>query len=452
LRLTAPKEKTSQNSLKKSPQYFISSETLLIPLRKKEQPCRGASKSMKKIYLEFFRGVSSVFILFWHIIFLAPTGRPTRFTAYWGTDALMMFFMLSGIVINLTESKKPRSSGEFLANRFIRIYPLFAAGVFLAFLALIVTHSQIPSPKVIAGNFLLVSTMKDYMGYIVPSIQSNLPVWSLSFECAFYVLFALTIGRNQKKALSCWFIMSLIALPLYYLKVDRTVETHVIAIFAFSSIWLLGYYTYQYRDYFYADKYAALFSLGIMPLISRMHFISNFYDPGKYLFLSLFAIPFFRYSLQLPPAGKKIKMSWLVIPHLLIVFAALNIRYMPLKDMIAYSTLPYVYIGVGYLLSTSKVKTHVISFISKTGAILGKYSYALYITHFTILFTFSKLFHTVWAFTLVSLPIIAFVAYGLENWLQPVVVKYFKRQKKAPETRKEYDFNFNPPPGSFGGI
>ena len=76
---------------------------------------------MKKFYLEFLRGISTVFILGWHIAFLAPTGHPTRLTAYWGTDALIMFFMLSGLVINLTESRKPKSIKSFLTNRFMSV-------------------------------------------------------------------------------------------------------------------------------------------------------------------------------------------------------------------------------------------------------------------------------------------------------------------------------------------
>jgi peptidoglycan/LPS O-acetylase OafA/YrhL len=407
---------------------------------------------MKKIYLEFFRGVSSVFILFWHIVFLAPTGNYTRFTAYWGMEALMMFYMLSGIVINLTETRKPKSAGEFLSNRFIRIYPLFAAGIVLAILALLITRTALPPTKVIAGNFLMVSTMKDYMGYIVPSIQSNLPVWSLSFEGAFYVIFAFTIGYNQKKVIFFWVIMSLIALLTYYFRVDKDLATHIISVFAFSSIWLLGYYIYEYREYFYSDKYTALFGLGVMPLISRMHLINNFYDPGKYLFLSLFAVPFFRYSLQLPPEGRKIKIIWLVIPHLLLVFAALAIRYMPLKDIISYSTMPYVYMGIGYLVTRPQVKNQAISFITKTGNVLGKYSYSLYITHFTVLFVFSKLLHNVWAFVLISLPIIAFIDYSLENWLQPAILKYFKREKAALEDHKKIQFGFQHRPESLGGI
>ena len=394
---------------------------------------------MKKIYLEFLRGVSTVFILGWHMAFLAPTGHPTKLTAYWGTDALIMFFMLSGLVINLSESKKPKSTFAFIRNRFIRIYPQFIVGMLLAFLALYITNTSFPSLRAIVGNFFMVSTMKDYMGYIVPSIESNLPVWSLSFEVAFYLLFALTIGRYQKKAIFYWFILSLIAIPLYFLRVERDALTHIIAVFAFSSVWIVGYYIYQYRDYFYVEKYTVLFGLGILPLISRMQFSPNFYDPLKYFIFSIFAIPFFRYCLQLPPAGKKIKMVYLIIPHTIFVIAALTIRYMPLKNAIVYSTFPYVYMAIGYLIDVLKIKARVINFINKSGSIMGKYSYPLYISHYTVLFVFSNLIHNVLLYALVSLPIILVIAYSLENWFQPAVMSYFKKKKQPDAIIKEHE-------------
>jgi peptidoglycan/LPS O-acetylase OafA/YrhL len=396
---------------------------------------------MKKIYLEFLRGVSTVFILGWHMAFLAPTGHPTKLTAYWGTDALIMFFMLSGLVINLSESKKPKSTFAFIRNRFIRIYPQFIVGMLLAFLALYVTNTSFPSLRAIVGNFFMVSTMKDYMGYVVPSIESNLPVWSLSFEVAFYLLFALTIGRYQKKAIFYWFILSLIAIPLYFLRVERDALTHIIAVFAFSSVWIVGYYIYQYRDYFYAEKYTVLFGLGILPLISRMQFSPNFYDPLKYFIFSIFAIPFFRYCLQLPPAGKKIKMIYLIIPHTIFVIAALTIRYMPLKNAMVYSTFPYVYMGIGYLIDALKIKAWVINFINKSGSIMGKYSYPLYISHYTVLFVFSNLIHSVLLYVLVSLPIILVIAYSLENWFQPAVMSYFKKKKQPDAPIKEHELH-----------
>jgi len=394
---------------------------------------------MKITYLEFLRGMSCLFIVGWHMAFLAPIGHPTHLTAYWGTDALIMFFMLSGLVINLSESKKPKPLKDFIKNRFIRIYPQFVVGMLLGLIALYITSATFPSAKVLLGNFLILSTMKDYMGYVVPSIQSNLPVWSLSFEVAFYVLFSFTIGRNQKKALFYWFLISLIAIPLFFLRVERDVLTHIIAVLAFSSVWLIGYYIYEYRHYFYVEKYTVLFGLGILPLISRMQFSANFYDPLKYFIFAIFAIPFFRFCLQLPPAGKKIKMIYLMVPHSIFVIAALTIRYMPLTNTIVYSTFPYVYMAVGYAIDRLKLKQFVLKFIDKAGTATGKYSYPLYITHYTVLFVFSRSIHNVLIYALVSLPIIAVIAYGLENWFQPVVMHYFKRAKQQTTLSRPID-------------
>lgn len=382
---------------------------------------------MKKIYLEFLRGVSSIFILGWHIAFLAPTGHVTHLTAYWGTDALIMFFMLSGLVINLSESRKPKSRGAFIKNRFVRIYPQFVAGLLIGMAALYITGSAFPSLKVLLGNFLMVSTMKDYMAYIVPSIKSNLPVWSLSFEGAFYLMFAFTIGRRQKKAVFVWFLLSLIAIPVYFIRTERDFITHIVALFAFSSVWIVGYYIYQYRSVFYATKYTVLFSLGMLPLISRMQFSPNFYDPLKYFIFAIFAIPFFRYCLQLPPSGKKIKMGYLVAIHCLMVYAALTIRYMPLKNALFYSTFPYLYMAAGYLIDLFKAKDPVIKLINKVGAVTGKYSYSLYISHYPFVFIFSIFIHNILLYVLVTLPVVAFTAYLLESVLQPRITAFFRK-------------------------
>ncbi|HVW97481.1 MAG TPA: acyltransferase family protein [Mucilaginibacter sp.] len=382
---------------------------------------------MKKIYLEFLRGISTIFIIGWHMAFLAPTGHPTRLTAFWGTDALIMFFMLSGLVINLSESRKPKTITSFLKNRFFRIYPQFIAGMLLAFLALILTNAAFPSLKTIIGNFFMVSTMKDYMGYIVPSIESNLPVWSLSFEMGFYVLFALTIGRRQKKMVFGWLVLSMIATVVFFLRTDRDPLTHVVAVLAFSSTWIIGYYVYEYRNYFYVEKYTVLFGLGILPLISRLQFSANFYDPLKYFIFAVFAVPFFRYCLQLPPAGKKIKMIYLVVAHVAFVIIAFTFRYMPLTNTIVYSTFPYLYMAAGYVITALGLKQFVLSRIKTLGTFLGKYSYSLYISHYTVLFVLSKVIPNVAIYILVSLPVIAFLAYCLEDWLQPAVTAFFKK-------------------------
>ena len=390
---------------------------------------------MKKLYLEFFRGGSAIFIFAWHILIMAPTGHPTKFTIYWGTDLLMMFFMLSGLVINLTESKKPKTRPQFIANRLLRIYPQFLVGMLMGIAALYITNTEFPSLKVITGNFLMLSTMKDEMGHIVPSIQSNLPVWSLSFEMAFYAFFALTIGRFQKKAIAVWFVASLIAIPLFFLKTERDAVKHILTVLSFSSIWLVGYYIYQYRNYFYAGKYAVAFGLGVVPLISRMHLSGYFYDPLKYFIFSLFVIPFFRYCLQLPPAGKQIKAVYMVVPHLLILAITLKMHYLPIPIAVAYGTFPYLYMGIVYFIDLVKIKKIVVGFINKAGDFSGRFSYPLYITHFPILFVFLSVFnHSVLGFALASIPVAFLVTYILEIWFQPAVTRFFLAKKQQQVT------------------
>ncbi len=112
---------------------------------------------------------------------------------------------------------------------------------------------------------------------------------------------------------------------------------------------------------------------------------------------------------------------------------------MPLMNTIVYSTFPYVYMGIMYLIDRLNIKERLLNFINTSGTIMGKYSYPLYISHYTILFIFSKLIHNVLLYALISLPLIAVIAYGLENWLQPLVMDYFKKPKQAPARSVEHE-------------
>lgn len=112
---------------------------------------------------------------------------------------------------------------------------------------------------------------------------------------------------------------------------------------------------------------------------------------------------------------------------------------MPLTNTIIYSTLPYVYMAAGYIIDKLNLKRYVLLFIEKAGAMTGKYSYPLYISHYTVLFVFSKYIHNVLLYALVSLPFIFVIAYGLENWFQPVVMRYFKKKKPVASPAREHE-------------
>jgi len=386
---------------------------------------------MKKLYLEFIRGAAAITVLIYHFLELRTLSGHSKhfYFGNWGTDAVILFFILSGVVINISQTNNPKQKQQFIGNRLIRLYPQFTMGLLLGLLVLYITQSAIPSFGVIAGNFLMISAVKGYMVNIVPGIESNSPLWSLSYEIVFYLLFALAIGRYQKKAMGYWLILSIAAMPFYYLQIGPDVFKHFIAVLSFSSIWLVGYYVYQYRNYFYADKYAALFSAGVLPLISRMHISHIYYDPAKYLLFALFSIPFFRYCLQLPNAGKKINWYYMAAPYLFVVYAVFNQPYLTFTNFAVYSFLPIGLMAAGFLISVLNFKDRVIRFINTSGRLLGKYSFSVYVMHYPVLFFCAAFFHNTLLNLLVSLSCIALIAYSLENYLQPAVISYFKRLK-----------------------
>ena len=390
---------------------------------------------MKKLYLEFLRGAAAIVVLMYHFIELHPTGPGPKhhYLSNWGTDAVIIFFILSGVVINISQTNNPKTKKEFIANRLLRLYPQLIAGIAMGLIVLYATWAAIPSFGVILGNLLMISALKDYMNNIVPCIDSNSPIWSLSYEMFFYLIFALSIGRFKKKALITWFVLSLLLMPLYYTSLSTGVWGHIFGVIAFSSIWLVGYYVYEYRNYFYADKYAALFSLGALPMISRMHISTIYYDPIKYLLFAVFAIPFFRYCLQVPKAGKKINFYYMLLPYLAIVYIVFTQPYMTFTNWVLYGALPVGLMTLGFMIEALNLKVKTINFINNTGKSLGKYSYSIYVTHYPVLTLCAAFFHSLVLYALVSLPTIFLISFILQNYLQPAVVNLFKPQEKRQQ-------------------
>src|ERR1700753_2176987 len=106
---------------------------------------------MKKLYLEFISGMAAVVVLLYHFLELHTLSTHSNhfYFANWGTDAVIIFFVLSGVVINISQTNKPKNSSCFLGNRILRIYPQFVFGLTLGLAVLYLTCSAIPSAGVI---------------------------------------------------------------------------------------------------------------------------------------------------------------------------------------------------------------------------------------------------------------------------------------------------------------
>lgn len=386
---------------------------------------------MKQLYLEFVRGVASVFVLIYHLVEEGPHESASRkfSLSALGADSVIMFFILSGIVIHISQSRRPRPGGAFLVNRLLRIVPQFLLGLLLGLLVSRLVGLAWPSAGQLLGNFLMLSTLQ---GFIVTSLSGNSVVWSLTFEMFFYLVFMLSIGRHQKKVLVSWLIASLAALPFAYFRPGIGVIDHCIAMLAFSCIWLVGYYTYEFRRRFSASGYSAALSLGTLSMLTRIEFSWQFpgQDPVKYLLFALVAIPFFRFCLQTDAAGKKAGVLLMAVVYLAAAAAFLGLSGSnPITKIFCLGLGPGLFLTYA-LLERWGLKARVITWVDRLGAVLGKYSYSLYIGHVPILIFFAHTFrHNPLAYLLCSLPCILVLTYCLESLFQPAVLNLLKMRR-----------------------
>ena len=376
---------------------------------------------MKKAYLELIRGVAALLVLITHIVSLHPSLKSMGLNTIsnWGTESVIVFFILSGVVINLSYTHSPKSSGEFIANRIRRLYPQFLLGMILGFISLLVLGLQTPSVSMLAGNLLMLSTLQCY---IFCTISSNLPIWSLSFEMAFYFLFSLIIKTRIK--IFYWFLLSLIAIPFYYNNIENPYLKQLVAVFAFSSIWLVGYYVFEYRNKFHFDIQTSIISVSLLPLLSRIQWTFEYYCPIRFLIFALAAIPFLHFCLEEKKQGRKIHVGLIVVVYLISVFFLHKKSSSLLYNKIFYSSLPIIAVLFYQLVVKFKFKARLKEFLTGRFAMLfGKYSYSFYILHFPIFYLIAKFINNPAVYILMSISILIVLAYFSENYFQKIFIK-----------------------------
>lgn len=162
--------------------------------------------------VDFTRGLAALCVLVWHYqhfyVYRAggefPPARRIEQPLYWlleplyeyGNLAVQFFWLISGFVFCAVYLHRPVPTREFAANRFARLYPLHF------FTLLIVAALQ-------AVSIYLTGTTKVYSNYDLwhfskqlfmvsnwfaeANISFNGPIWSVSIEIMFYILFWATL-------------------------------------------------------------------------------------------------------------------------------------------------------------------------------------------------------------------------------------------------------------------
>lgn len=224
--------------------------------------------------LDAVRGVAALLVLFSHCYAALPDPIKDRLDWYnsisrifvHGRPAVILFFVLSGLVLSISLSRSHAGTRSFLTRRFFRIYVPFAASILLsaALYVLVQPHplaevstwfnrdvwSEPLSGPLLLSHLLMIGRPQD--------ATLNGPMWSLIIELRlsliFPFLFALLWTRRRLTATACVLAVGLTEFlarrtglgdePYFNLTV---IQAFTITLY-FMPFFLFGIWIAQHRD------------------------------------------------------------------------------------------------------------------------------------------------------------------------------------------------------------
>ncbi|GAA6179810.1 hypothetical protein NBRC116594_12480 [Shimia sp. NS0008-38b] len=155
------------------------------------------------IWLDVLRVVATFVVVLSHWAYPRFTGTNYAFLRDWnvGSDAVILFFVMSGCVIAYA-ADRDQTAGQFAFNRMTRLMTVMVPALILT-LAFDAIGTRIDSnayphgfyQELPLGEFLLrgLSFSNEWSAFERVRLGTNGPLWSLSYEAAYYALFGIAL-------------------------------------------------------------------------------------------------------------------------------------------------------------------------------------------------------------------------------------------------------------------
>jgi peptidoglycan/LPS O-acetylase OafA/YrhL len=206
--------------------------------------------------LDLLRFASAMIVFLYHFHFNLP-----------GYQAVMVFFVLSGYFISasiITSMQKGDWSWkEYLIKRFVRLWIVLIPALVLTYIwAVIQVHLFGNTPifygvlnvKTLLGNIFFTQDI------LVKQYGLNGPLWSLTYEFWYYILFpcALLVFYSKKKTTKIFYLVIFISIGLFVGK----------QIMLYFIIWLLGALIAVVKPYKFKKSTANYFVLFVLTAVA----------------------------------------------------------------------------------------------------------------------------------------------------------------------------------------
>jgi len=142
--------------------------------------------------LDLARAVAACYVVVHHFCESRNLVHGLGVVFRFGQEAVIIFFLLSGFVIFANERERALAPAGYYLRRLRRVYPILLIAMVLSAILAWDSHqfTQSFSLSSLIGTLLSVEDISGLKpGVIVDPFLANAPLWSLSYEVAFYLVF-----------------------------------------------------------------------------------------------------------------------------------------------------------------------------------------------------------------------------------------------------------------------
>ncbi len=190
--------------------------------------------------LEGLRGLACLVVLFSH-----TTPAMAAFYFFPGSEAVLIFFLISGYVIGRTydTAYSPEGACEYVWRRFIRLAPLNFLAVILS-----VAVCPIDSISTIFANIFFLQNWEAYPGFRLHPLKANWNLWSLNSEVVYYAIF-LIFWRKRISSQSLVKLLALLVVLSLTGWLWRGIQPKIVTFYCFGAIfWCSGLWLAWYGN------------------------------------------------------------------------------------------------------------------------------------------------------------------------------------------------------------
>lgn len=216
------------------------------------------------LYLDLIRFIAALLVVFSHAVTFEKIHIPIL--SDYGSEAVAVFFVLSGYVISYVTSIKEKTATSYFKARAIRIYSVLIPAIIVGLLwdkigftinpNYYLSHKNFHNDFSIESLFRILSFSGEFLNTHVV-FGSNEPIWSIQFECIYYILFGLILFFPKKIwAWIIFFTIGVLAFP---------------KVLFYFPLWLIGVVIHKLNIKIYNNKLAvtAFVSSIVMLLILK---------------------------------------------------------------------------------------------------------------------------------------------------------------------------------------